>query len=81
MGSVSILYTLLTGFFNGLSLGFSVLTARFYESSATFVSAAITRKISGVSESPIARSVFAQRLYASVTNMPHTSSVRGCGWG
>lgn len=32
VGSVSILYTLLTGFFNGLSLGFSVLTARFYGS-------------------------------------------------
>ena len=32
MGSVSILYTLLTGFFNGLSLGFSVITARFYGS-------------------------------------------------
>lgn len=30
VGSVSVLYTLLTGFFNGLSLGFSVLTARFY---------------------------------------------------
>lgn len=32
VGSVSVLYTLLTGFFNGLSLGFSVLTARFYGS-------------------------------------------------
>lgn len=32
VGSVSILYTLLTGFFNGLSLGFSVITARFYGS-------------------------------------------------
>ncbi len=32
VGSVSILYTLLTGFFNGLSLGFSVLTAHFYGS-------------------------------------------------
>ncbi len=32
VGSVSILYTLLTGFFNGLSLGFGVLTARFYGS-------------------------------------------------
>ncbi|MDE7323720.1 MAG: MATE family efflux transporter [Lachnospiraceae bacterium] len=32
VGSVSILYTLLTGFFNGLSLGFSVVTARFYGS-------------------------------------------------
>lgn len=30
VGSVSTLYTLLTGFFNGLSLGFSVITARFY---------------------------------------------------
>jgi len=30
VGSVSILYTLLTGFFNGLSLGFSVLTAQYY---------------------------------------------------
>ncbi len=32
VGSVSVLYTLLTGFFNGLSLGFSVLTARFFGS-------------------------------------------------
>ncbi|MDE7273530.1 MAG: MATE family efflux transporter [Lachnospiraceae bacterium] len=32
VGSVSVLYTLLTGFFNGLSLGFSVVTARFYGS-------------------------------------------------
>lgn len=32
VGSVSVLYTLLTGFFNGMSLGFSVLTARFYGS-------------------------------------------------
>ncbi len=32
VGSVSVLYTLLTGFFNGLSLGFSVLTARYYGS-------------------------------------------------
>lgn len=32
VGSVSILYTLLTGFFNGLSLGFGVLTARFFGS-------------------------------------------------
>ena len=32
VGSVSILHTLLTGFFNGLSLGFSVITARFYGS-------------------------------------------------
>lgn len=32
VGSVSVLYTLLTGFFNGLSLGFSVITARFYGS-------------------------------------------------
>ena len=32
VGSVSILYTLLTGFFNGLSLGFSVLTAQYYGS-------------------------------------------------
>lgn len=32
VGSVSTLYTLLTGFFNGLSLGFSVLTARFFGS-------------------------------------------------
>ncbi|MBO5031055.1 MAG: MATE family efflux transporter [Lachnospiraceae bacterium] len=32
VGSVTILYTLLTGFFNGLSLGFSVITARFYGS-------------------------------------------------
>ncbi len=32
VGSVSILYTLLTGFFNGLSLGFSVITSRFYGS-------------------------------------------------
>lgn len=30
VGSVTTLYTLLTGFFNGLSLGFSVITARFY---------------------------------------------------
>lgn len=30
VGSVSTLYTLLTGFFNGLSLGFSVLTARYF---------------------------------------------------
>jgi putative MATE family efflux protein len=32
VGSVSSLYTLLTGFFNGLSLGFSVTTARCYGS-------------------------------------------------
>ena len=32
VGSVSVLYTLLTGFFNGLSLGFSVITSRFYGS-------------------------------------------------
>ena len=32
VGSVSTLYTLLTGFFNGLSLGFGVLTARYYGS-------------------------------------------------
>jgi Na+-driven multidrug efflux pump len=32
VGSVSSLYTLLTGFFNGLSLGFSVVCARFYGS-------------------------------------------------
>lgn len=32
VGSVSTLYTLLVGFFNGLSLGFSVVTARFYGS-------------------------------------------------
>jgi Na+-driven multidrug efflux pump len=32
VGSVSTLYTLLTGFFNGLSLGFSVVCARFYGS-------------------------------------------------
>lgn len=32
VGSVSILYTLLTGFFNGLSLGFSVVTARYHGS-------------------------------------------------
>lgn len=32
VGSVSILYTLLTGFFNGLSLGFSVITARCFGS-------------------------------------------------
>lgn len=31
VGSVSILHTLLTGFFNGLSLGFGVVTARFLE--------------------------------------------------
>ena len=31
-GSVSTLYNLLTGFFNGLTLGFSVVTARFYGS-------------------------------------------------
>lgn len=30
VGSVSTLYTLLTGFFNGLTLGFSVLTARYF---------------------------------------------------
>lgn len=30
VGSVSTLYTLLTGFFNGLTLGFSVLTARHF---------------------------------------------------
>lgn len=30
VGSVSTLYNLLTGFFNGLSLGFSVITARYY---------------------------------------------------
>lgn len=33
VGSVSTLYNLLTGFFNGLTLGFSVVTARFYGSS------------------------------------------------
>lgn len=32
VGSVSTLYNLLTGFFNGLTLGFSVVTARFYGS-------------------------------------------------
>lgn len=32
VGSVSTLYNLLTGFFNGLSLGFSVITARHYGS-------------------------------------------------
>jgi putative MATE family efflux protein len=32
IGSVSTLYNLLTGFFNGLTLGFSVVTARFYGS-------------------------------------------------
>ncbi len=32
VGAVSILYTLLTGFFNGLTLGFGVVTARFYGS-------------------------------------------------
>lgn len=32
VGSVSTLYTLLTGFFNGLSLGFSVITARYFGS-------------------------------------------------
>ena len=32
VGSVSSLYNLLTGFFNGLTLGFSVVTARFYGS-------------------------------------------------
>ena len=32
VGSVSVLHTLLTGFFNGLSLGFSVITSRFYGS-------------------------------------------------
>lgn len=32
VGAVSTLYTLLTGFFNGLSLGFSVLTSRFFGS-------------------------------------------------
>ena len=32
LGSVSTLYNLLTGFFNGLTLGFSVVTARFYGS-------------------------------------------------
>jgi Na+-driven multidrug efflux pump len=32
VGSVSSLYTLLTGFFNGLSLGFSVVTSRYYGS-------------------------------------------------
>lgn len=32
VGSVSSLYTLLAGFFNGLSLGFSVITSRFYGS-------------------------------------------------
>lgn len=32
VGSVSTLYSLLTGFFNGLSLGFSLVTARFYGS-------------------------------------------------
>ena len=30
VGSVSILYNLLTGFFNGLTLGFSVVTARYF---------------------------------------------------
>ena len=30
VGSVSTLYTLLTGFFNGLSLGFSVVVARYF---------------------------------------------------
>lgn len=32
VGSVSTLYNLMTGFFNGLSLGFSVITARYYGS-------------------------------------------------
>ena len=32
VGSVSTLYNLLVGFFNGLSLGFSVITARYYGS-------------------------------------------------
>lgn len=32
VGSVSVLYTLLVGFFNGLSLGFSVITARYFGS-------------------------------------------------
>lgn len=32
VGSVSTVYNLLTGFFNGLTLGFSVVTARFYGS-------------------------------------------------
>lgn len=32
VGSVATLYNLLTGFFNGLTLGFSVVTARFYGS-------------------------------------------------
>lgn len=35
VGSVSTLYNLLTGFFNGLSLGFSVITARHYGSGDT----------------------------------------------
>ena len=30
VGSVSILYNLLTGFFNGLTLGFSIVTARYF---------------------------------------------------
>ena len=30
VGSVSILYNLLTGFFNGMTLGFSVVTARYF---------------------------------------------------
>lgn len=32
VGSVSVLYNLLVGFFNGLTLGFSVITARFFGS-------------------------------------------------
>lgn len=35
VGSVSVLYNLLVGFFNGLSLGFSVITARFFGSKDT----------------------------------------------
>lgn len=35
VGSVSVLYNLLVGFFNGLTLGFSVITARFYGSNDT----------------------------------------------
>lgn len=35
VGAVSTLYTLLTGFFNGLTLGFSVLTARYFGAGET----------------------------------------------